>query len=643
MNWLQQNQAHLDRCFAQIKASLDALIGAPHRYDSTLIFGVDDPEEEMDFTPAIDVLAHRFGLNRFERWLVLLAAGAELDPRIADLCAGGLATGASGFPTVGVALKALPEGHWGALTPAAPLRYWSILELDRQGPLSAGTLRIDERILHFICGIQYLDSQLWEWMSVLDEPVTLSNSQTARANEIATAWAAALAQHPGTALQLIGGRRRDRRAIASTIAAMLQVSLVETDLTRLPEGGEAAWKLARRWGREARLVNRVLLIHGAGNLSATAVTDRLAKLAEEPGLLVLTGARNTDLRGRPTLRFDVHGVHRREQREAWQASLPDADALGDALDIFVGQFDMDLDEITAVASSLQDPTIPPAQQIQQMRHRSKVLLRTELDGLARRIETKATWDALVLPAHQKALLLHLATRIHHRVQVQDEWTFGRRGGGTSVLLAGPSGTGKTLAAEVLAHELDLDLYVIDLSVVMSKYIGETEENLAKVFDAAERMGAVLLFDEADALFGKRTEVQSSHDRHANVEVSYLLHRMETFSGVAVLTTNFKDAIDRAFLRRLSAIIDFEFPNFSARRDVWQASIPAATPVGALDFDQLAALPATGGQIRAMVIHAAYVAADQRTPLDMSHLKSAAHAQFEKMGRPLAASETHAWR
>jgi SpoVK/Ycf46/Vps4 family AAA+-type ATPase len=195
---------------------------------------------------------------------------------------------------------------------------------------------------------------------------------------------------------------------------------------------------------------------------------------------------------------------------------------------------------------------------------------------------------------------------------------------------------------VLAAELELDLYRIDLSSVVSKYIGETEKNLRQVFDAADAGGAILLFDEADALFGKRTEVKDSHDRYANIEVSYLLQRMEEYRGLAILTTNLKDGVDQAFLRRLRFVVNFPFPNAAAREDIWRLIFPPAVPSEDLDLAVLARLNVSGGNIRNIALGAAFLAADGDEPVRMGHLLRAARSEYGKLDRPLSASEIGGW-
>ena len=271
--------------------------------------------------------------------------------------------------------------------------------------------------------------------------------------------------------------------------------------------------------------------------------------------------------------------------------------------------------------------------------------RVGLDELGRRVEPRATMDDLVLPAQQRVVLDEIVSHVRQRALVHEEWGFSavlRRGLGVTALFAGGSGTGKTLAAEVVAGTLGLDLFVIDLSQVVSKYIGETEKNLRRVFDAAERGGAVLLFDEADALFGRRSEVKDSHDRYANIEVSYLLMRMEAYRGLAILTTNMRKALDSAFLRRLRFVIEFAFPGPAERAEIWRRVIPPGAPADRLDFARLGQLTVTGGNIRNIALSAAFLAADEGAPIAMRHMKAAARTEYVKLDRSLTPAEVAGW-
>jgi SpoVK/Ycf46/Vps4 family AAA+-type ATPase len=338
-----------------------------------------------------------------------------------------------------------------------------------------------------------------------------------------------------------------------------------------------------------------------------------------------------------------------DARAAWRDALgPAAAGLSAWIDRAAGQFDLDLDAIGAAAGSLppfRNGAAEPDQAGALLWDACRRQARPELDGLAQRIEPRSRWEDLVLPAAQLEVLEQSTAHVRHRHTVLADWGFAARTGrglGAAALFAGPSGTGKTLAAEVVAGALGLDLYRIDLSQVVSKYIGETEKNLRRVFDAAEAGGAVLLFDEADALFGKRSEVKDSHDRYANIEVGYLLQRIETYRGVAILTTNLKDTLDPAFLRRLRFIVQFPFPDAEARARIWQRVFPGPTPTEGLDPAVLARLSASGGTIHNIALSAAFLAADAGEPVRMPHLLAAARTEYAKLERPLTGTEVTGW-
>jgi SpoVK/Ycf46/Vps4 family AAA+-type ATPase len=276
---------------------------------------------------------------------------------------------------------------------------------------------------------------------------------------------------------------------------------------------------------------------------------------------------------------------------------------------------------------------------------SQAFTRPRLDTYAQHLATPATWDDLVLPEPELRLLHRLVEQVRGRATVLRRWGLGAAvsgGTGVTALFAGQSGTGKTMAAGVVARALDLAMYRVDLSAVVSKYIGETERNLRQVFDAADAGGVLLLFDEADALFGQRSEVKDSHDRYANIEVNYLLQRMEDYRGVAVLTTNQRHAVDRAFLRRLRFVVTFPFPSPAQRRALWQRAFPADVPVAALDLDRLATLAATGGMVRNIALNTAYCAAGAGRPVTMDLVLEMARVEFDKLQLPVTEGD-FVWR
>ncbi len=351
---------------------------------------------------------------------------------------------------------------------------------------------------------------------------------------------------------------------------------------------------------------------------------------------------------RGVLSFDLGKPTPEEQRRLWQLAVDQHhDGLGDRLDEkierLVGQFYLSGPKIRAATAgalgqlAVDDVEVTPDSLAPALWHTCRVQARPRLESLAQRIESAAGRDDLVLPPGPRMLLGEIARQVRFRTRVHECWGFAARGGrglGIAALFAGVSGTGKTLAAEVIAADLELDLYRIDLSAVISKYIGETEKNLERIFAAAEDAGAVLLFDEADALFGRRTEIRDSHDRYANVEVSYLLQRMESYRGLAVLTSNLKESIDQAFLRRFRFIVDFPFPDAAERREIWRRALPSEAPAEAIDADLLAELQLTGGSIRNVALGAAFFAAAGDRPITVDDFARAAQRELTKIGQPI---------
>jgi SpoVK/Ycf46/Vps4 family AAA+-type ATPase len=340
--------------------------------------------------------------------------------------------------------------------------------------------------------------------------------------------------------------------------------------------------------------------------------------------------------GFETAVFDIAKPLATEQMAAWQAALGKAAPQGLPA-LLAGQFSLSLADIHSLAAAAKAPGQAAGTLESRLWRGCLNRLRPALDRLGQTIDAKAGWDNLVLPRQELDLLRQIAAQVRGRAEVYDEWGFRERmnrGLGISVLFAGDSGTGKTMAAEVIARDLGLILYRIDLSGVVSKYIGETEKNLRKVFDAAEDGGAVLFFDEADALFGARSEVKDSHDRYANIEINYLLQRIESYRGLAILASNMKKSLDQAFLRRLRFIVNFPHPGAAERLVMWEKAFPPQTPVKDLDAARLAKLNLTGGSISNVALNAAFLAAQQGGKVTMALIFEAARAEFRKLEKPV---------
>ncbi|HLN65937.1 MAG TPA: ATP-binding protein [Streptosporangiaceae bacterium] len=623
-SWSEANQAYLVAEFTRLKRLLttgngngDAAAGAPAA-------GLDPP-------PAINVLAELFGLSEFERDIVLLAAGTEMDSQIAELCP---------RLTLGVALAVLPEPHWSALSPGRPLREFELIRVEAERGLTSAAVRIDERVLHYLAGLNPPDPRIRSLVKPIPAPAV-----GAVASEHACVAEKALTLLVGrpTAVRLIqlcGDDPDGQEDVAALIALGCGCQPFAVRVEELPPPGPDLDMIAALWRREALLLPALLLVQ-AGPTGLTPAARQL--VGHLPGLAIVA-CRETVHLSAASLRFDVDKPPPAEQRRLWGDALGDpVQALDAELDVVSEQYRFSAREIRATGTLLAASAGPA--DTAELWDTCRLLARPRLEGLAQRLTPKSRWEDLVLPEAQMQTLRHLAAQVRHRLQVYETWGFsalGRRGLGVSALFAGDSGTGKTMAAEVLAHELELDLYRIDLSAVVSKYIGETEKNLRQVFDAAELGGSILLFDEADALFARRGEVKDSHDRYANVEVAYLLQRMESYQGLAILTTNLRSSLDRAFTRRLRFTIHFPFPDVEQRERIWTQVFPAAAPTKGIEPAKLAQLKVTGGNIRNIAMNAAFLAAETGEPIGMAHLLEAAGLEADKLEHPISDAETRGW-
>ena len=583
------------------------------------------PAETQGRTP-LDRLVQRLGLSPFERDVLLLVAAVELDSEVAALVAE--AQGGDPRPTFAVAMAVLPDGHWDCLVPHRPLRRWHLVDLGFAATLASRPLTVDEHILHWVTGLSDDDGGLDGLVEPVGEGFELTESQQSLADELAVA----VGGLDGRLLvRLDGDDVEARLGVAGRIADRLGQRPLLVRESSLPESSRDLDRAAVLVDREALVDDRLVLL--TGDRLTTRLTSRvvavLCDATEQPTLRRTVLARTVGL---PTTA---------EQIRLWEGALRTLDEPGvrPAVADIAHHYRLSARSVAAIAGEW---SATPGADGDGLRRLTRERARISLGALAERIETKSTWDDLVLPEGQRGLLRDLERQVRHRSQVYDDWGFAEKSGrglGITAVFAGESGTGKTMAAEVIARELGLDLYRIDLSAVVSKYIGETEKNLRRLFDAAETSGAVLLFDEADALFGKRSDVKDSHDRYANLEVAYLLQRMEAYRGLAILTSNLKSNIDQAFTRRLRFVVQFPFPDHRSRADIWRHAIPPQAPVEDLDPEALAGLHVSGGSIRSIAVGAAFAAADARTPIRPEHVLRAAQVEYAKAGRTLTDAET----
>ena len=618
---------------------------------------VDEARAAMPAPSALDTLAEAFELSAFGTEVLLLCAAVELENDFGSLCARAHGDSQRPWPTFGLALAVLPEPSWTALLPMAPLRAWHLVELAEPAPrlLTTTALRIDESILHYLLGLPHAEERLAALLSPVPASPSLPASHQELARRMAAVWSGEGREERETVLELCGDELDGKRAAATEACRLLEMNLTAVSALALPTAPAELELIMRLCEREALLSNTVLLLDaddldgGGDSLREHAVRTFVERLR---CLLIVSTRRRRLSHRRRVMAFDAARPTLAEQRVLWAGLVRRRGRrVEEEISRLAMHFDMPAFAIhTAWQGALAQhgeklAAAAPEELAATLWDTCRRQARSRLEHLAQRLKPNPGWDDLVLPSAQRRVLELIVAQVRHRARVYGEWGFeqkGERGLGIAVLFAGASGTGKTMAAEVLAHRLELDLYRVDLSAVVSKFIGETEKNLRQIFDGAEESGSILLFDEADAIFGKRTEVKDSHDRHANVEVGYLLQRLEAYRGLAILTTNLKESLDQAFLRRLRFIVHFPFPDAAEREQIWQRIFPSEMPMQGLDFRLLSRLNVSGGNIRGIALQAAFMAAEADEPVTMRLLEKAARHEFARTEKTITETELRGW-
>jgi SpoVK/Ycf46/Vps4 family AAA+-type ATPase len=646
---------------------------------------------EYEETSSLVWLARAYGLSPFDLNVLLIALAPELDLRYERLYAYLQDDVTRRRPSVDLALNLLcPSAEIkieqrARFAPGSPLVRHNIVHLlpdqnQIQPPLLAHYLKVDEQIVRCLLAEWSLDERLISCSEFITPDVSLSDLPLDdEVRQIFKTLADRAGNYRHAALiYLQGPLGAGQRRIAEALAYEFGAPLLIADLSQAANASAADFE--GRLGllfREAWLRNAILFLDGVDSLRGVErelyFQSLLESLAGTSVITILNGRQpwgpfghNTSGTPLGVVTITIPYPDFEQRRSHWQSNLGADIQLGDdELDALSNRFRLTADQIAEAvatarinadwtdASILPEP--PLAESSKTDSEQAKIdwfaeLLASarrqsshDLSSLAWKIEPHYTWRDIVLPDDPVTQLREVCSRVANQHEVLGKWGFGDKlahGKGVSALFVGPPGTGKTMAAEVIANELGLDLYKIDLSGVVSKYIGETEKNLDRIFATAENANAILFFDEADALFGKRSEVHNSLDRYANIETSYLLQKMEQYEGIAILATNMRQCMDEAFTRRLQFIIEFPFPDETQRRQIWQVLFPDQAPrEEEIDFEFLARqFRLAGGNIKNIVLGAAFLAASNGGRIGMEQLIRAARREYQKMGRVLNAND-----
>ncbi|MGB8647118.1 MAG: AAA family ATPase, partial [Anaerolineae bacterium] len=614
----------------------------------------------------LDRLADLFGLSPFEREVLVICLAAEIDLKYEKLYAYLQDDVTKKRPAVDLAIRLLCDTVEArlqarrAFEPDAPLLQWELVSLQddpsaRRPVLLARMLKLDERIASYLLGSDQVDPRLGPLLSVRDAAREIEPGPEIK--QRLTAWAGAWPRHWAETppIILLHGRYGTGKVQAARfLAAALERPLLLLQAGELGTGELGVAEGIKLAEREALLSGALVCWQGADALlfpepnaeaeqrvffhalvRSRAPTILLAEKSWEPA---------RELAARPFIRLSLAELNYDERREIWVAGLNgSAQNFSDTqLGELAARFRLTAGQVQdaiARARTLaweRDP-LNGRVQLSDIDAACRAQSQHRLNALARKIIPHYNWNDIVLPRAQLTSLHLICTTVRQRPVVYGEWGFDRKlamGKGVIALFAGPSGTGKTMAADIIANDLGLDLFKIDLSAVVSKYIGETEKNLERIFGEAQETDAILFFDEADALFGKRSETRDAHDRYANIEIAYLLQRTEEYNGLVILASNIKKNVDEAFVRRLHFTIDFPFPEEPERLEIWRRTFPPEAPRS--DDIDLAFLARkfkfAGGNIRNIILAAAFLAAEEQQPISMRHLVRGAGHEFQKMGK-----------
>ena len=609
----------------------------------------------------LPLLSDIFHLNSFEIDVLLICLVSELKLPYEQIYSYLQNDITKKRPTVDLVIKLLCQNVEERIkarinfSPSSPLLENHLIYLSNNGnddhsTLLSRSIKVDERIISFLLEFDEIDPRIKNFSTIINSQRTIKDlilPENAIALIDKIKWYFQTNNHQ--IFFLTGPYGTGKKTVAEMVSNEFDMPLLIVDSKALLEDG--SYEMLDLVLREALLHKASIYFEGFDAVvkdtsSKVSPLSVIKKMDQFPNWIFLSGEQSWE----PPCVFNNHGFislklplpDANERKMLWEAFLDGYDLSGDVnlgeisskFKLSGGQIKDAIFTADQIAKFRSDDNF--AISLSDLYQGCKIQSNQNLSSMAKKIDPRYTWEEIILPTDVKEQLKEISSHVTYRGTVYSDWGFNRKlslGKGLNIFFSGTSGTGKTMAAEIIAREVGLDIYKIDLSSMVSKYIGETEKNLQKIFREAETSNAILFFDEADALFGKRTETRDSHDRYANIEVNYLLQKMEEHEGIVILATNFKNNIDDAFLRRIHFAIEFPPPDEKSREQIWKNIFPLDTPIeGDIDFVFLSKFKITGGNIKNIALSAAFLAASNSSIVKIEHLIKATKREFQKMGK-----------
>ncbi|MDG3548143.1 AAA family ATPase [Methanobacterium formicicum] len=607
-------------------------------------------------------LANLYNLKPFEIDCILICLAPSLDRKYEKMYAYLNDDVTKKYPTVDLVLNLLCNSAPDKVEArkyfeaSEPLFKQDLIHYIGEEPLNllSRPIKLDNRIINYIMGIDSVDSNIEPYVKSaeiqtdLDELI-LPDKLKKEVNNIIGEYSGGKSAQSSVKCLIQGNYGVGKKTITQAICNKLDIPLLEFDITSLMYEETDFKNIIPLIFREAQLKNSAIYLEHLESLFSEekkkASTNIIFELLEDYDGIVFMGSEKPLEVERNIFKIDLPVPDYPERRKLWEAKLDgkfsqeEIDSVANKFRFTPGQINDTFTRANKLALMGEVGEVA----LDDVYNSCKVQSNQKLVTLARKIKANYQWDDLILPKEKKEQLIEIKNYIKNRGVVYHDWGFDSKlsmGKGLNISFSGSSGTGKTMAAEVIASELKLDLYKVDLSMVVSKYIGETEKNLNQIFHEAEQSNAILFFDEADALFGKRTEIRDSHDRYANIEISYLLQKMEEYEGIVIMATNLSQNIDEAFLRRMHFSVEFPFPEEQCRHEIWKTLIPQEAPVSDdIDFNFLARnFKLAGGNIKNIIVNAAFYAAEDSRIINMGHIIKGLKREYQKIGKICSQSD-----